>query len=145
MTSLKHGILYQLKLTSTGNLDNSLIPLFHTQNRYRDIAANFEGNKIFIATDKFGQTSGPSGGNTSNLLNHGAILEFSSQNSRQVKGDFDFDSDVDKADLALMRNHFGLSATSLNDNFDINDDGIINVLDFREAVRLCSRPRCVIE
>ncbi|NOR70817.1 MAG: hypothetical protein GQ532_14185 [Methylomarinum sp.] len=55
-------------------------------------------------------------------------------------GDFDLDGDVDKDDLNIMRSKFGSDAT--NNNFDINQDGVVNVLDFRAVVRLCSRTRC---
>lgn len=57
-------------------------------------------------------------------------------------GDFDLDGDIDKDDLNIMRSQFGADAT--NNNFDINQDGVINVLDFRAVVRLCSRPRCSV-
>jgi PQQ-dependent dehydrogenase (s-GDH family) len=80
VTSLKKGTLYQLRLNGDGSLVDYLIPLFQTQNRFRDIAVSSDGNKIFIATDKFGQTSGPSDGNTNNLENRGAILELTIPN-----------------------------------------------------------------
>jgi PQQ-dependent dehydrogenase (s-GDH family) len=80
LTSLKKGTLYQLRFNGEGDILDYLIPLFQTQNRFRDIAISSDGNKIFIATDKFGQTSGPSNGSTNNLENRGAILELTLPN-----------------------------------------------------------------
>jgi hypothetical protein len=77
MTSLKKGEVYRVRIDSEGNMSNDILSHWYTQNRYRDIAVNLEGKSFFIATDSGGQTSGPSGGNTSDLVNPGAILEFS--------------------------------------------------------------------
>ena len=81
VTSLKKGTLYQLRLNRDGNIQGSLVSLFQTQDRYRDIAISSDGGKIYIATDKSGQTSGPSGGNTNDLDNRGAILELTLPNN----------------------------------------------------------------
>lgn len=77
MTSLKKGEIYRVKIDSKGNISDDILSHWYTQNRYRDIAVNLDGKSFFIATDSGGQTSGPSGGNTSELVNPGAILEFS--------------------------------------------------------------------
>lgn len=62
-----------------------------------------------------------------------------------IPGDFDADDDVDKDDLNTMRSQFGSNVTNPDDPSDLNKDGIINVLDYRLAIRLCTRPRCATE
>lgn len=53
----------------------------------------------------------------------------------RLAGDLDFDNDVDTNDLNLFKN----SPT------DINKDGVINVLDYRAATLLCTRPKCATQ
>jgi len=77
MTSLKKGEVYRVKLDSKGNISDSIISHWYSQNRYRDVAIDLEGKSFYIATDSGGQTSGPSGGNTEELENPGSILMFS--------------------------------------------------------------------
>jgi hypothetical protein len=62
-----------------------------------------------------------------------------------VPGDLDADGDVDLVDLGLMRPFFGQPATGPDDLNDLNGDGMINVLDFRRAVTLCTRLRCAVQ
>lgn len=77
MTSLKKGEIYRVKTDSKGNLSKSIVSHWYTQNRYRDIAIDLAGKNFYIATDSGGKTSGPSGGNTDDLVNPGSILVFS--------------------------------------------------------------------
>ncbi len=62
--------------------------------------------------------------------------------SVSLMGDFDFDGDVDKNDLIILRGHFGSDSAGIG---DINQDGVLNVLDYRQTIRLCTRPRCAIQ
>ena len=48
-------------------------------------------------------------------------------------------------DLILMRAFFGQQANGADDPSDINKDGVINVLDYRQAARLCTRYRCATQ
>ena len=77
LTSLKKGKIYRVKTDLAGNLAEKIEEQWYTQNRYRDIAVNTNGKSFFVATDTEGKTSGPSGGDTTELTNPGAILEFS--------------------------------------------------------------------
>ncbi|BCG65964.1 MAG: hypothetical protein methR_P3836 [Methyloprofundus sp.] len=61
-----------------------------------------------------------------------------------IPGDFDTDSDIDLDDINLMKAVFGTNAVGANDPYDMNNDGVINVLDFRMVIRLCTRTRCSI-
>lgn len=45
-------------------------------------------------------------------------------------------------DLIIMRAYFSQPASGTDDLYDINTDGVINVLDFRMAALLCTRYRC---
>ncbi|NOQ15295.1 MAG: tandem-95 repeat protein [Methyloprofundus sp.] len=56
--------------------------------------------------------------------------------------DLDGDGDVDMADLNRMKLDFGLTGLEPGHPSDLNGDGAVNVLDFRMAVRLCTRARC---
>lgn len=59
------------------------------------------------------------------------------------RGDLDSDGDIDMDDLNQMRSKFGQVAGP-NDPYDINGDGKINVIDFRKAILLCTRPSCAV-
>lgn len=77
VVSLKKGEIFRLKLSENGEtVVGDPIGYLHTQNRYRDMAISPDGTTIYVATDDTGQTSGPSGGNTTELLNPGTILKF---------------------------------------------------------------------
>lgn len=61
--------------------------------------------------------------------------------------DFDGDGDVDKDDLNLLLPDLN---TLVNDSTcgapcDLNVDGVINALDARQLVTLCTRPRCATQ
>lgn len=60
-----------------------------------------------------------------------------------MKGDWDGDSDVDRNDVqGLMR---AIQSREPIDNaFDLNNDSVINILDARTMMSLCSRPYCAL-
>jgi PQQ-dependent dehydrogenase (s-GDH family) len=61
LSSLKYG-LYRLNLSTSGTtILGDTIPYLHG-NRVRDIAVNPHGDTLYLAIDKSGQTSGPTGG-----------------------------------------------------------------------------------
>lgn len=76
--TLRKGTLYRVKLNAAqDNIVGDTIPYFFGNDRYRDVAMNPAGTKIYLITDSIGTTSGPSGTGTSSLTHRGAILEYS--------------------------------------------------------------------
>lgn len=74
--SLIRGVVYRLALAQDGrSVSGAPIELFPTANRYRDIALNPDGRRIYLATDPEGPSRGPSGAPRP-LANPGSILEF---------------------------------------------------------------------
>jgi hypothetical protein len=61
----------------------------------------------------------------------------------ELQGDLDGDSDVDQADINLIVAARNSQATGAGDPRDTTNDGMIDALDSRALVNLCSRPRCV--
>lgn len=59
-----------------------------------------------------------------------------------LRCDVDNDRDIDSADLLLIRNANGQSASSATDARDGNNDGIINVADVRYCQLRCTRASC---
>lgn len=64
--------------------------------------------------------------------------------SSALKGDWDNDTDVDSADVDAL-----LSAIQTRQDidllFDINNDGVVNILDARAMMALCTRAQCAVE
>ena len=56
--------------------------------------------------------------------------------------DFDFDEDVDLDDLYMMIEWFHDPVTNENEQFDVNNDGLINIIDIRYVVVSCTRYSC---
>jgi hypothetical protein len=57
-------------------------------------------------------------------------------------GDLNDDGSIDINDLNLLKSLFGQAAAP-NDPADVNADGVINVLDYRKTIQLCTKPRCL--
>lgn len=80
VTSLKRGSILRYKLSADGlTIPGSQIEYWNTNNRFRDIAINPNGNEFYVITDNSGATSGPSSGFTTTLDNPGTILKFTYQ------------------------------------------------------------------
>ena len=58
-------------------------------------------------------------------------------------GDTDGDADIDSADLAVIKAKNGQAVAAKNPA-DLNGDLKVNVLDYRKAASLCSKPRCAL-
>jgi hypothetical protein len=76
ITTLKHGTVYRLKLSDSGQPTGPLIPYWTTVNRYRDIAIHPDGRTFYVATDQRGLVRDRAGLPTRTSENPGAILEF---------------------------------------------------------------------
>lgn len=81
MTSLKLGQVLRMKLGAGGGSggERSLgeaVVLFHSTDRYRDLALHPDGKTIFVSTDSKGYLVGPGGKPTRDLANPGSILAF---------------------------------------------------------------------
>lgn len=61
-----------------------------------------------------------------------------------VAGDLDGDGDVDRDDISIIKAHRGESASACSE-CDIDEDGIITILDARKLVRMCTCPRYLCE
>ena len=61
-----------------------------------------------------------------------------------IPGDFVMDGDVDLDDLMILRGVFGHQVEP-DSPFDMNNDGTINVLDYRRVITECTRPRCAVQ
>ncbi|KGN32942.1 quinoprotein glucose dehydrogenase [Knoellia sinensis KCTC 19936] len=75
LPTLKRGTLFRMPVASPTLVDGPL-PLFRSQNRYRDTAISPDGGTIHVATDSGGLVEGLDGLPTSELANPGAILSF---------------------------------------------------------------------
>ena len=62
-----------------------------------------------------------------------------------AKGDFNGDGQVDSKDVALITAALNKPASGPNDPRELNHDGIINALDARILVTLCTHPGCAID
>ena len=77
VTSLKKGRVYRLQLNATGTAVEGVTQHFYTQNRYRDLVIDANGNSIYVITDASGKTADASGMNIKTSVNNpGAILKF---------------------------------------------------------------------
>jgi PQQ-dependent dehydrogenase (s-GDH family) len=75
MPTLKRGTLFRMPVRGETRVDGPL-PLFRSQNRYRDTAISPDGRTIYVATDSGGVVEGLNGVPTRALADPGAILAF---------------------------------------------------------------------
>jgi PQQ-dependent dehydrogenase (s-GDH family) len=77
MTSLKAGKIFQLHPGDNGTaFVKDPVELFHSENRYRDLAVSPDGSTLYVITDTSGPAQALDGGATMNLWNPGTLLEF---------------------------------------------------------------------
>ncbi|MDQ4073512.1 MAG: PQQ-dependent sugar dehydrogenase, partial [Thermoproteota archaeon] len=77
MPTLKAGKIFLLTLNDDGtSLTQDPIELFHSENRYRDVAFSPDGSILYVITDSAGPVQAIGGGATTDLWNPGSILEF---------------------------------------------------------------------
>ncbi|WP_000375034.1 PQQ-dependent sugar dehydrogenase, partial [Acinetobacter baumannii] len=75
--SLKRGVIFRIKLdpTYSTTLDDA-IPMFKSNNRYRDVIASPEGNTLYVLTDTAGNVQKDDGSVTHTLENPGSLIKF---------------------------------------------------------------------
>jgi hypothetical protein len=77
MTALKAGKIFKLNLNENGTaLATEPLEMFHSENRYRDLAFSPDGSTLYVITDSSGPAQAIGGGATTDLWNPGALLEF---------------------------------------------------------------------
>jgi Dockerin type I domain len=96
-----------------------------------------------FATVKNGIISAVSSGQTNIDLQYGSITaKIPVSVPSTIRGDLNGDGIVDKADVALITDALNTPANGPSDARDLNHDGVINALDARIAVTLCTHPGC---
>lgn len=76
ITGMRAGAVYRLKLTADGqHVDGKPVQYFKSNDRYRDIAINPDGRRIYLVTDNHGVTADASGRTTDILTNPASLLE----------------------------------------------------------------------
>jgi PQQ-dependent dehydrogenase (s-GDH family) len=77
VTGMRSGAIYRAKLSRDGRrVDGAPVEYFKAATRYRDLAINPDGRRIYAGTDDHGATMGARGQTAGVLENPGAILEF---------------------------------------------------------------------
>ena len=75
--SLKRGVIFRIKMNPTYSITyDDAIPMFKSNNRYRDVIANPEGNIVYVLTDTQGNVQKNDGSVTNVLDNPGALIKF---------------------------------------------------------------------
>ncbi len=87
-----------------------------------------------ISQDPVAATSVPAGSAVNLVVSSGPL-----------RGDINGDGEVDTLDLALITAVLNKPASGPNDPRDLNHDGVINALDARILVTLCTHPGCAHE
>ena len=79
--SLLRGVVFKMRLAPDGSSTvGPPLEVLKTTNRYRDIALNPDGRRIYIITDVSGRTSDDNGVPTQQVANPGSLLEFTYAN-----------------------------------------------------------------
>jgi len=113
-----------------------------------DLAASpqtvyMSGNSAIVQVNSVGLVTAIGSGNTSVNVAYGgktASVNVSVPNS--TRGDLNGDGRVDTDDLNLLDSFLNTPANGSDDARDLNRDGVINALDARILVTLCTYPAC---
>ena len=80
VSGLKSGAIYRMPLNAEGNdVQGELYKHFSSHNRYRNVAVNADGSKIYVMTDSSGASLGLDGKQNMQMANPGAILVFEAE------------------------------------------------------------------
>ncbi|RCH56306.1 hypothetical protein DJ568_00115 [Mucilaginibacter hurinus] len=76
VTTLKGGKIIRMQMDTEGQkIKGDTINYFKSKNRYRDMAISADGEKLYVAVDSTGTTSGPSKENPQQISYKGCIIE----------------------------------------------------------------------
>jgi uncharacterized protein len=78
------------------------------------------------------------------MSDHDPVVMTFQLDKAAVIGDWDGDGDVDALDMSGLLKAI-LTKQSIDDSFDINHDGVINILDARALRSLCTRTGCAVK
>jgi len=86
MTTLKAGKIFLINLNDNGTaLESDHVELFHSENRYRDVAFSPDGSTLYVITDSFGPAQAFGGGATTDLWNPGSLLMFKYEDENSAR------------------------------------------------------------
>jgi PQQ-dependent dehydrogenase (s-GDH family) len=75
--SLLRGVVFKMAIAPDGrSINGAPLEALKTTNRYRDIAINPDGRRLYIITDNSGRTTDATGAPTQRVENPGSLLEF---------------------------------------------------------------------
>lgn len=75
--SLKRGVIFRIKLDPTYSATyDDAVPMFKSNNRYRDVIASPDGNVLYVLTDTSGNVQKDDGSVTNTLENPGSLIKF---------------------------------------------------------------------
>jgi hypothetical protein len=100
-----------------------------------------------VAAYSNGIVTAVGGGKTTLSVQYGALgpVTVAVTVPTSIAGDLNGDGQVDKSDLNIIMAALNTSANGLNDARDLNHDGLINALDARILVTLCTHPGCATQ
>jgi hypothetical protein len=99
-----------------------------------------------VATMNGGVVTATGPGRTNIDLQFGsATAKFVVTVANSIRGDLNNDGEVDKDDLAIVTGSLNTPANGPDDARDLNHDGVINALDARILVTLCTHPNCAYQ
>jgi hypothetical protein len=99
-----------------------------------------------VATAQNGMITARGPGQTSIDVTYGSItVKIAVTVPTSIRGDLNGDGQVDRADLNIIMDVLNTPANGPNDARDLNHDGVINVLDARILVTLCTHAGCTAQ
>jgi hypothetical protein len=103
----------------------------------------FSNNTTVVSVSSGGIATAIGPGNTTITITYGGkSANVSVSVPASTRGDLNGDGKVDIDDLNILDSFLNTPANGANDARDLNHDGLINALDARILVTLCTYPRC---
>ncbi len=132
------GVQIPLDVTGVVNANNlTMSPTF---------LAFVSSNPSIASVDANGVVTGQGPGQTQITVSYSGSTNISTTINVQVlggkRGDLNGDGQIDIADINILTSLLNTPAAGPNDSHDVNHDGVVNALDSRILVTLCTYPRC---